>query len=159
MNSPKPLTISNVSSANYITSNVAIGPPIISTAKSYTPRRGSNGFTFTPSATIVGGSVNYMEQQFPPMPSIPVVSSVNILSPQQPLIRPLTPPIVPVRTLPVLSVVPSVVPVANPINPQINTVVQNSNIYATPVFGGTYTDLPLPMRNSIAGFSFPEMIH
>ena len=155
MNSPKPLTISNVSSANYITSNVAIGPPIISAAKTYTPRRGSNGFTFTPSATIVGGSVNYIEPQFPPMPSIPVVNSVNMVSAQQPLIRPLTPPIVPVRTLPVLSIVPSVIPVVNPIINPINTVVHNSNIYATPVFGGTYTDLPMPMRNSIAGFSFP----
>ena len=159
MNIPKPLTISNVSSANYITSNVAIGPPIISSAKTYTPRRGSNGFTFTPSATMVGGSVNYIEQQFPPLPSIPIVSSVNILSPQQPFVRPLVPPIVPVRTLPVLSVMPSVMPIMNPIMNPINTIAHNSNIYATPVFGGTYTDLPMPMRNSIAGFSFPDMIH
>lgn len=80
MNSPKPLTISNVSSAGYAVSNVVIGPPMISNPNIYLPRRGSNGFAYTPSATFVDGSVNYIEPQFPPLPvSNQMITSANLL--------------------------------------------------------------------------------
>ena len=147
MNSPRPLTISNVSSVGYTTSNVAIGPPLPSNQNLYSPRRrGSNGFPYTPSATIVGGSVNFIEPQFPPLPPTQIMSPRNIV-PSPMVIRPTTPPIFPIATVPIT---------VNPVAVAPLPLVQPSNIYS-PLPTATYTNLPMPLRNSIAGFSFPEM--